>query len=196
MGGCSIQHTFEHYDWRIGVEDLKREAEEYYGHQEGYSGAINSCCISLHSPKCTLKSIKQAYDYAETRLEFLPNGDGECVRLGLKGYTIIKPVIEPYPRTKNLNFEPENIDRHGKPAVLVSKSGSFVSNGTLSEMKETAKNLLIRGNFKNDYFIVTKSKVFKCTSEKKQVKTTKQQSNTNQVVLPRHTYVVYGWASH
>jgi hypothetical protein len=197
MGGSWIQHKFNNHDWRSGVRDLQRKADEYYGHREGYSGAINSCThISLHVPKAVFKTEKQLWEYIESRTERISTRDAEVIDLGISGYSIAKPVIQEYHGRPILG--PHDLRGLKEPAVLVTQHGSIKGKGTVAHLKERAKRLVMQELFENDYYIVGKnvSKVYVVTGEGMVVKKTTKKSDSNQLVLPLHDWVVYGWAAN
>lgn len=97
MGSVSFGHVFNHYDWRMGIRELQRQADEEYGHQQGYSGAINSCDhFTLHRPNRPLRNMQDVWDYADSRLEHLGKREGEVIDLGITGYSIAKPVVNEF----------------------------------------------------------------------------------------------------
>lgn len=194
MGRVTFIHRFESNDWKQGVRDLKKEATFEYGHNP-YAGTI-ACCdgISLHSPYKQLSNIKDALTYIEGRLDEI-HDTGEVISLGLKGYSIAKPVIKDY---YGGDIDKRTLLRGNKePAVLIVESThTVVKRGTVSELKDFAKNLVLKEKFTKDYYIVGKnlSVPLRITGEGKIVKKTSRKSSGTTLVLPIHDYVVYGWA--
>ena len=43
MGATWLQGKFKALDWRDGIDELQRQADNKYGYNDGYSGAINTC---------------------------------------------------------------------------------------------------------------------------------------------------------
>jgi hypothetical protein len=196
MGGSWIQHRFNHHNWKLGVRELQIRATEYYGHQEGYSGAINSCSdISLHRPKVEIKTDKQLLEYIEGRTEHIETRSAEVIDLGITGYSIAKPMLKEYFGRPILG--PHDLRGMKEPAVLVSQYGVIKGKGTVAHLKERAKRLVLQEGFENDYYIVGKniSKVYVMTGEGNVVKKTTKKSDTSQLILPLHNWIVYGWAA-
>ena len=81
--------------------------------------------------------------------------------------------------------------------IKVTPEGIIKARGTMAELKEKGKKLVLREKFEHDYFIVSKSasKVFKVTGEGKMVKKTSRTSDATTLVLPYHKFIVYGWAA-
>lgn len=194
MGKVTFCHRFESHDWRQGVRELKEEAIFQYGHNP-YAGTI-SCCdsISLHSPRRGLTDEGEIYAYINDRLDDMYDS-GEVISLGIKGYSIAKPVIKDY---YGGDIDKKTFFRgHKEPAVLISeRAHSIIKRGSVAELKEYAKNLVMKEKFEKDYFIVGKNLAvpLKITGEGKIVKRTSRKSSDKSLVLPVHDYVVYGWA--
>jgi hypothetical protein len=195
MGATEFSHRFNHYDYKKGIRELQQEATAMYGHNEGYSGEINCCSnFTLRTPSTPVKSEKQLWAYVEKRLDVLEKGEGEVIDLGVTEYLIAKPVVSDYHESvavfahvlKNLN----------KPAVLINERGLVISNGTLADLKKQAKLRVLKERFDCDYYIIGKTMktVYFVTGESTTVKSTSKRSDTSQLVLPMHNYVVYGIA--
>jgi hypothetical protein len=175
--------------------ELKAEATIEYGHQDGYSGQINSCGdITLHRPSKPLKTDKQLWDYVQDRMDDMGTGVGEVIDLGIVSYSIAKPVVKEFTGRLQIDFSQYRSVKD--PAILLHPNGRMIATGTLAELKEKAKRLVLQETFENDYYIVGKStkKVYVVTGEGKMVKTTTKKSDANCKVIPYHNYVVYGWA--
>lgn len=197
MGANTFIHTFKHYDWRMGIRELQAEAERMYGHQEGYSGQIN--CVDdfrLHRPNRAFRNMNEVYDYVEERLERISKREGEVIDLGIEGYSIAKPVVREY--YGFLNIDPRDLRNTKEPAILVNQRGFVEARGTVAELKERAKKLVMKQKFEFDYFIVGKNtnKIYIVTGEGKRVKSTTKKSDEKQLVLPYHHYIVYGVAPY
>lgn len=197
MGVAEFFHTFEHYDWRLGIKDLQEEAEEEYGHQQGYSGEINSMSVSnfsVHRPNRTFKSMQDVWDYVEDRIEYIEKREGEVIDLGITGYSIAKAVVKEY--HGNHNISSSTLMGIKEPAVLLDEHGFVKARGTMAELKERGKQQVLKERFEHDYFIVGKNstRIFIITGEGKSVKKTSRQSDANTLVLPYHKFVVYGVA--
>lgn len=195
MGVYEFSHTFEHYDWKMGIRDLQQDADDEHGHQQGYSGEINSVSnFSMHRPNKKFKSMSDVWDYVEDRYGDMDKGDGEIIDLGLVGYSIAKAVVQEY--HGNLNTSSSTLRGIKEPAVLLDERGFVKARGTMAELKEKAKRLVLKEKFQHDYYIVGKNspRIFVATGEGKMVKNTSRQSDSNTLVLPYHKFVVYGLA--
>jgi hypothetical protein len=194
MGSTQFGQKFNHYDWRLGVRALQEEANKVYGHQDGYSGKINSCDeFSLHTPRVKFANDKEVWKYVRTRLPNIEKSTGEVIDLGITGHAITKPVIEDY---GGIVFNPAKLQVTNKQAIMLNKSGFMVSNGTLEEMKEQGKRRVMHEKFELDYYIISKNsaKVYVVTGKTKYVKSTSKRSDDNQLVRSLHDFFVYGWA--
>ena len=89
MGGVAVGGTFVNSDWRQGIQKIQEDAREYYGDRDGYSGAENSCCFKYAGDKSDLTK-KQLEKFIEDRMDSMYNRDGEVIRIGTKGYRLIK----------------------------------------------------------------------------------------------------------
>jgi len=193
MGGINGGGKFQAYDWREGIRRIQEEADDYYGHQEGYSGAANSCSFSYVGDKSNLTK-KELDKFIDERMDRLGNGDGEVIKVGLAGYSIIKTKIEP---ARYLNFDTRTLLRGvTRPAILVEYKGNYprkIAEGTQAELKKKADSLLRSCNYSYPYYLITKKESYICSGNVKNVKKTVQQTNEKQLVLPLYDFIYYGW---
>lgn len=194
MGATEIMHQFEHHDYRIGIRELKKKADEVYGHQDGYSGEINSVDnFRLHRPTAPIKTNKQLLAYIENRLEkAIETREAEVIDLGVVGYTIAKPVVNEY--YGQLQMNPSLLRGLKEPALLLNERGGAIKQGTVASLKEFGKRKVMQERFEHDYYIISKNtpKVYIITGEGKLVKNTSKKNDSSQLILPIHKYVVYG----
>jgi hypothetical protein len=198
MGASDVTHRFSHHDWEIGVRDLKVKSLEKYGHQDGYSGKLHNIDhIRLHNPNVKFKNDVELWDYIERRLERINKGCGEVLSAGVVGYSIAKPVITDY---HGPHLWDSSVTRGVKePAILLHLDFTrynyrTIAKGTVAELKEKARKLLLREKFENDYVIIGKniSQPLLVTGEGKMVGSTTMTSDANKLVLPYHDWIVYG----
>ena len=71
MGACEVSGSFKDIDWKIGIEKIQRRDEDYYGHQDGYSGATNCVSFGFGGNHPELKTNKQISAYIRKRMENL-----------------------------------------------------------------------------------------------------------------------------
>lgn len=196
MGATSFMHRFTHHDWRMGVRELQRQAEEEYGHRQGYSGAINSCHhISLHRPNRVFRDMKDVSDYVRGRLELLDKREGEVMDLGVIGFSIARPVVHEF--RGYFPYDPRLLRGRKEPAALLTVRGFPLRYGTLGQLKTYGMELVLNEKFEHDYYIVSRNtdRVYVVTGEGRMVKSTTRKSGNGVLVLPYHEWVVYGWAA-
>ena len=197
MGACSISGSFVDSDWKKGMNRVQDEDEQYYGYQDGYSGASNSCSFCFRDVSVKEKDIQK---YIKDRLEVLGSGDGEVIPLGIESYAVCSAVIFecPYPP-----FDSRSYLRGCKePAVLLKlnrRRGATnfykeISAGTVSDLKKQAQMLLYKDKFETDYYIVGRSKTYKCTEKRVIYKKTNKKSTNEILVVPLYKFLYYGWA--
>lgn len=193
MGGCSGGGSFKSTDWREGINKIIEEAEDYYGHQEGYSGAANSCEFRYLGDKSKL-SKKELEKYIDGRMDMLGNGDGEVVNVGIVGYYVIKTKVEP---ARYLGFDTREVTRGmQRPAILVEERHGYprkIAEGTQAELKQKVHQLLRSCNYNKTYYILTRKASYLCSGDIKEYKTTKQKTTDKQLVLPVYKFEYYGW---
>jgi hypothetical protein len=200
MGASDVTHRFSHHNWETGVRDLKVRTLETYGHQEGYSGKLHDIGhIVLHKPTIKFKNDAELWEYVERRLEKMNKGYGEVLSAGITGYSIAKPVVVDY---RGPQIWDSAVARGVKePAILLHLDLTrynyrTIAKGTVAELKEKARKLLMREKFENDYVIIGKNiaQPLLVTGEGKMVGSTTMNSDANKLVLPYHDWVVYGSA--
>lgn len=193
MGACNGGGSFEAFDWREGIRNIQDEAESYYGHQEGYSGAANSCSFSYGGDKRGLTK-KQLDKFIDERMENLGTGDGEVVKVDISGYGIIKTQVQP---AGFLRFDTRELMRGLKrPAILIEDAGYTqrkIAEGTQAELKRKVDSLLRSCNYSKTYYILTRKDSYICSGNIKNVKKTTQKTTEKQLVLPLYKFVYYGW---
>lgn len=199
MGACGISGTYRAYDWQSGIRRVQEEAEAYYGHQEGYSGAANSCSFYFKGNKFDVKE-KELNKYIDERMDMLGKRDGEVLCLGVEGFDIIKTVIEPCNR--NISDVDKKFLFKGikNPALLLRYNYSrdfyeVVKTGTIAEMKVAAHEQLRKKNYSENYYILTKKSMLSCKGDKKTVKKTTRKNDVKTLVLPIYKFIYYGWAA-
>ena len=201
MGGVAVGGTFVSGDWRQGIQKIQDEAREYYGDRDGYSGAENSCCFQYAGDKSDLTK-KQLEKYIEDRMDRMYNRDGEIVRIGIKGYRLIKTTCKEetmYSANhykdlfKGSPFNAYLMEESYKPGLLQKMSGR--NDGTLEEMKKAANLQLRHTNYAKPVYIVTKKKVYICWGDYKDVKTTTRRTDEKTYVMPMYEFRYYGWAA-
>ena len=92
MGACSVSGKFKDYNWEHGIRLIQEEAEAYYGHQDGYSGAENCCSFSFGG-SCADMSKKDLDKFIDKRLDELYKGHGEVLKGKIVEYAIIETEI-------------------------------------------------------------------------------------------------------
>lgn len=195
MGVSSFVHSFEHYDWRIGIRELQKEAEHMYGDCEGYSGEINCCTdFKLHRPRVSIKTSGQLDEYIHDRFNYIAKRAGEVIELANKGYLLAKPVVQDYHGVVPL--DPRDVRAEAKPWLLVNEFGMSIASGSLADLKSKAKRIVMHEKFEKDYLIIKNNltKIYIVTGESTFVKTTKRVSDSTCLVLPYNKYIVYGFA--
>lgn len=203
MGACSGSGSFIDSSWRRGITLVQQEAEKEYGHQEGYSGAPNSCSFryigeKLDFAKDTKKARKDLDNFIRQRMDNLGNGDGEIISLGVEYYGIISTEIK---EEICVGFDSRYYLKNAKkgPAVLLAPydtSGSFmrvIAEGTVADLKKLAHSELRKNKYEIDYYIVTKTKNYLCTGKVKQQKKTQRQTDDKVMILPFYKFIYYGW---
>lgn len=200
MGACDIGGTYKAYDWKIGIEEIQEQAEAYYGHQEGYSGAEN--CVDFRyvgdfSDKYkTAKGRKELDKYIDARMSTLYKREGEIIKIGIEGYAIIKTK---YIERKVTDTYERYLYKVKRPSVLLEKSPygfeyKIIAEGTVAELKEKAHNRLRQIKYSDDLYIVKKDKIYVCTKDVKTQKNTTRRSDAKTLVLEIGKYRYYGWA--
>ena len=146
MGACSGGGTFIDSSWRRGIEIIQDEAEREYGHQEGYSGAPNSCNFffvgeKFELGKDTKKAQKDLNDFIDKRMDRLGTGEGEIISLGIEYYGIISTeIIEEI----FVNFDSRYYLKKAKKGLAVllmpyDRSNSYmkvIAEGTVADLKK------------------------------------------------------------
>ena len=200
MGACDIGGTYKAYDWKIGIEKIQEDAEAYYGHQEGYSGAAN--CVDFRyvgdfSEKYkTAKGRKEIEKYIEDRMSKLYKRDGEVMKIATEGYAIIKTKYIEQDVTESYVRYLYNIK---KPSVLLERNSygfgyKIIAEGTVSELKKKAHTRLRQITYRDDLYIIKKDKMYICTQDIKTQKNTTRRSDDKTLVLEIGKYRYYGWA--
>lgn len=205
MGACNISGKFEDIDWKIGIEKIQREAEAYYGHQEGYSGAENSVDFVYNGIHHELKTRKQISAYIEERLHNMNKRDGEIICVGIDSYKIITTK---FAESKQATWHPatfyDSVTVKSRPATLVriyndGSSIEAIAAGTVADMKKKAHECLRKNMYRYNctYEIVCHraKQILSCAADVKVVKATKKKTNDKYMVLPVYKYVYYGWAA-
>ena len=200
MGACSGSGYFIDSSWRRGINAVQDDAEREYGHQEGYSGAPNSCYFrylgeKLEFGKNTKKATEDLNKFIHSRLDRLGTGEGEIIATNLEYYGIISTDIQEVSYT---HFDSRSYLRAMKkgPAVLLKNNEGYlqkVSEGTIADLKKEAHLELRRNKYEYDYYIVGKTKTYLCTGKVKQQKKTQRVTDDKVMVLPFYKFVYYGW---
>ncbi len=204
MGACSGYGTYVSTDWKKGINEIIEDAEAMYGSQEGYSGAENSCNFyyegsHLEFGKKTKKAEKDLSAFIESRLDRLGSGEGEVIKVGEEGAVICSTeIVEQHGIARfdrgyylsKMKKEPAlllKIDIHVTGGVRV------ISGGKVSELKEEVHKLLRNEKYENEYYILTKNKLYLCSGKSVFKKQTKMKTNDKVLVLPQYKFVYYGW---
>ena len=203
MGACSGGGSYVDSNWHRGIELIQQEAEEEYGHREGYSGAPNSCNFRYIGEKFEFgKDTKKAKDefnkFREMRMDNLSNGCGEVVAVGIEFYGIISTDIQ---EEQFVCFDSRYYLKSAKkgPAVLLKPYSvgnnrmQIVAEGTVADLKKIVHNELRKNKYCTDYYIVSKTKTYLCTGKIKQQKSTQRQTDDKVLVLPFYKFIYYGW---
>jgi hypothetical protein len=199
MASHTVGHSYEHYDWKMGLEDIKRQTLSEYGHQEGYSGQIHDVTNIRYLGTVNLKKPKDIDAYIDQRLDRLAKRQGEVISLGIIGYSIAQPVIKEY--RGHISADYTEVKSSRSPAILYQIDDEHhylrkISEGSVAELKQRAKDKIMQCKFEFDYVIVGKNIAVPLliTGEGKMVKSTTKKSDHSKLVLPYHRFVVYGWA--
>ena len=197
MWSQEVRHIYEHYDWKMGLNDLYRKTASKYGEPDGSSGKVHE-----------LLTVKYVGDLSRDphrnrlinrNLEGLGTCDGEVVILEHIGYSIARPIIKEY--SERLELDPCILGETVATAVLIEVNGRNgyihkVSEGSLRDMKKTAKLRIMQVKFEHDYIIIGKNipSPLLVTGEGRRVRNTSKQSDSDCLVLPYYKFLVYGWA--
>lgn len=203
MGACNGGGTFIDSNWRRGIVLVQEEAEREYGHQEGYSGAANSCDFSyigqkLEFGKNTKKAQKDLDAFIDKRMDMLGSGDGEIICIGIEYYGVISTEIS---ETDWAPFDSRYYLKSMKkgPAVLVEPYDysynymRVIAEGTVADLKKRAHAELRKNKYDKDLYIIGKTKTYRCKGKIKQQKVTKRKTDDKVLVLPFYKFVYYGW---
>ena len=203
MGTCSGGGSFIDSSWRRGIELIQQQAEEEYGHQEGYSGAPNSCNFRYYGEKFEFgKNTKKAQEefrkFRELRMDNLGTGCGEIISVGIEYYGVISTEIK---EEQWVTFDSRYYLREARkgPAVLLkpydfsSTRMKIVAEGTVADLKKIVHFELRKNKYEQEYYIVSKTKNYLCTGKIKQQKTTQRQTDDKVLVLPFYKFIYYGW---
>lgn len=193
MGAAWVTGTFIDTDWKRGIANIKSKADFEYGHQDGYSGAENSCTFK-YDGDMTGKTVEEVKRFLELKESKLSTGMGGVVRLSLEGYAnyVLKTAESPVD-TNLLSY----ITSDKPAAALKIKNGIIVviKEGTLNDLHDIAKSEIKRlGNKDIKIFLVSKR-------SKKQISyylcgTISQNKQTGDNVIdsiPIYKYGYYGW---
>lgn len=205
MGAISGRGSFVDTDWRNGIRKVQIGASEMFGYQEGYSGAENSCdfCYKgeyIDFGKNTKKAEKDLNTFIHKRLEKLGAGDGEIINVGQDGVLICSTVFKEV--KYRAPFDRYHYLRNMKkgPSVLLEKpmygANDFVipvEEGTVALLKEYAHTLLRESKYSEDYYILTKNKLYLCTGDCEKKKKTTRVTTDKYLVLPIYKFIYYGW---
>ena len=204
MGSCSVSGSFKDIDWNNGIEKIKRQADAYYGYQDGYSGAENcvNFCFAGNHPE--LKTSKQISKYINKRLDYLNKRDGEVICVGIDEYKIITTK---FMESRQAGWHSpafyNSVVVKSKSATLVriyndGREIEAVAAGTVADMKKKAHECLRKYNYQPNciYEIVCHraKQIISCDADVKSVKTTKRKTDSKYMVLPVYKYIYYGWA--
>lgn len=201
MGATGGSGKFLDWDWKNGISAVQQYARQVYGDEYGYSGAENSCSFSykgeyLSFGKKTKKAEKELKEFIDKRLENLGNGCGEVIRVGLEGYNIFTTEIKEFDGLTDIDTRYYLKNMKKGPAVLLRKVGlsyDVVSEGTVSQLKSVAHQELRHYKYLNDFYIVSKYKIYKCYGKRVFKQKTTRVTNDNILVLPLYSFVYYGW---
>lgn len=197
MGATDFVREYRHYDWKIGLKDLKREVNDIVGYQQGYSGDVNVVDrITRHYPTRPIKTPKEIEQYINERLtSVLSKNEGEVIDMGIVGYSIAKAVVKEY--HGQVSFHYSSLQQSKSPAILVDENGKEWGFGTAAELKKKAQYYALSDKFARDFYIVSKraGKTWVVTGEGKFVQKTTRKSDGDTLVLPYHRFIVYGIAA-
>ena len=198
MGGVAIGGTFVNGDWRIGMKKIQDEAREYYGDRHGYSGAENSCCFQYAGDKSDLTK-KQLEQFIEDRMDRMYNRDGEVIKIGTKGYRLIKTTFKEETMYSALHYK-DLFKGTSYTAFLMKESYrpgllQKIKGGSFEDMKKAANMELRHTNYSEPLYIVTKKKIYMCWGDYKDVKTTTRRTDEKTYVMPMYEFRYYGWAA-
>lgn len=199
MGACEISGTFKAHDWKTGINRIQQEAEEYYGTQDGYSGAENSCSFR-YVGDFSNKTKSQIKKYIKDRMENMYKRDGEVIKVATIGYTIATTKYQADDKIPGwYRYMEQYIDKH-RPATLLIGAGDWrckvLGSGTIAEMKALAHRQLRSINYMQNVYIVTKNKKFiQCSADAKNYKKTTRKTDDKHLVLEYNEYAYYGWAA-
>lgn len=199
MGACSNSGTFVTVDWESFIRKMQEADEEYYGYQDGYSGASNSCSFKYkgdYSDK--FKSNSDIKAFVKERLDNLKSGEGEVVRIGIDSYAIYKTRIDETDYIEFIDYKSVYKERKKGPAVLIKADPEYkypivVAEGSIADLKKLVHKELRACNYQYIYYIIGKTKLFYCSYRLKKQKTTQRKTNENTLVLPKYKYLYYGW---
>lgn len=206
MGACSGSGCFVSTDWKTGIREIQRDAEDMYGEQDGYSGAPNSCEFIYKGEyfelgKNTKKATEQLNAFIDSRLDCLGTGDGEVIKVGIDGYVIINTVFK-----EVFGYAPFDryyfLQKMGREPALLLKENPYkastmnfviVEGGTISELKKSAHKLMRQEKYSCNYYILSKNHLYFCTKEEVKKEKTSRKTNEKYLVLPLYKFIYYGW---
>lgn len=202
MGAVSVGGQFKGYDWATGIRAIQEEAAAEYGHQDGYSGAENSCNFSYAGDKSHLKK-SELNKFINDRLESLYKRSGEVICIGIDEYHIISTRYEEQKNTfRHSEFEETRKLAKSKYAVIIlsgrwGEDCECIFKGTtLSECKNFVHKWLRNNYYKTTAYIVGNKKVIRCDGDVKRCKKTKRVSDDKILVLPVKKFAYYGVAPY
>lgn len=199
MGACNGSGTFVSVDWKSGIREIQQADEEYYGFQDGYSGATNSCNFIYKGDYSNiLQSKSEIIKYINNRLDNLSNGDGEIICLGVDSYMIYTTYIAETDYAEFIDSKSVYKNRKKGPAVLVKYDPSCkypitIAEGTISDLKKLVHKELRDCKYQYTYYIIGKTKLYVCSYLSKKQKKTKKKTDDKILVLPLNEYLYYGW---
>ena len=165
---------------------------------DSYSGDINT--VNFHFAGSWANMTKQEIDKAvDAKLDYIAKRDGNVYRLGEAGKLCVKTKIE---EATFCPFDSRAYLRTAKkgPAVLLeSLKGSnwyrVVDEGTVTELRATANEMLRKAKYSTEYYIVGRGKNYIATYDAKYHKTTKRVSDDKVLVLPLYQFLYFGLAA-
>lgn len=195
MGGCWGSGSYVSSDWKEGIKCVQKEAEHYYGIQDGYSGAPNSCSFT-YLGDFVKKTSKELDSFIQSCMDKMGNGDGGVVRMGIQSYNIYSTCIE---ECECLPFDSKYVLKQLRkgPAALVSNKYNIGVNilkeGNITELKKYAHIILRDNKYAEKIYIVGRNKSYLCTYNLKEVKKTQRKTDDKYLVLPVYKFIYFGW---
>lgn len=159
MGACSIKVYATGTSMQDAFNNAQREAEEEYGHQQGYSGAIN-CCDLVRDVTNKFNNFSEEDDFEEWILSHTNKRDvyGYCTNKPITNKNKVKTVVHNIPQKGTRKWETRYVaeDRNGQynnfhisektQTEAIKKARAYVEKNPNARLEITITKELVEGN--------------------------------------------------